>query len=112
MQAQFAIFIVTMVFIIIFEIGVRVVGGFGEFLKDSSVSTDYFITYLVLHILVALASVIGWIIMMIKSYSSYKEDKFNSPFFKTHRKYSKILFLGITLTAYSGIGIYVMLFLM
>ena len=112
MQAQFAIFIITMVFIVIFEIGVRVVGGFGEFLKDSSVSTDYFITYLIIHILIALASVVGWIIMMIKSYSSYKQDKFNSPFFKTHKKYSKILFVGITLTAYSGIGIYIMLFLM
>jgi len=112
MQAQFAIFIITLVFIVIFEIGVRIVGGFGGFLNDSSVSKDYFITFLVLHILVALASVVGWIIMMIKSYNSYKQDKFNSPFFKTHKKYSKILFVGISLTAYSGIGIYIMLFLM
>lgn len=112
MQAQLGIFIITMVVIVIFEIGVRVVGGFGEFLKDSSVSTEYFITYLIIHILIALASVVGWIVMMIKSYNSYKQDKFNSPFFKTHKKYAKLLFVGITLTAYSGVGIYIMLFLM
>jgi putative membrane protein len=111
-KAQFSIFIISLIVILIFEIGVRVVGGFDVFLKESSVSNDYFITYLIIHIIIALVSVIGWVITMIKSYIAYKKDGFNSVYFKTHSKYSKLLFIGLTLTAYSGIGIYLMLFLM
>lgn len=110
MKSQLAIFALTMVMVVVFEIGVRVMGGFNTFLEHSSVNHTFFIIYLILHVLIALTSVVGWVAMLIKSYSAYKEDGVNSPFFKTHKKYAKLLFIGLTVTAYSGAGIYFMLF--
>ena len=111
LKSQMAIFVFSMLIIVIFEIGVRVIGGFGEFLKDSSIPYNFFIIFLILHIIIAIISVIGWIAMIIKSYTLYKQDGFNSEFFKTHKNYSKLLFIGITITSYSGVGIYIILFL-
>ena len=112
LKSQLAIFVFTILMIVVFEVGIRVMGGFGEFLKDSSVSYGFFIIYLITHILIAIMSVISWIAILIKSYLVYKENGFKSDFFKIHKKYSKLIFLGLTITAYSGVGIYYMLFLM
>jgi putative membrane protein len=111
MISQISVFALTMVMVVIFEIGVRFIGGFSEFLKLSSVSENFFLIYLALHVIIALISVVSWILMLIMGYSNYKDGGFESSYFQKHKIRAKFLFLGLTLTAYSGSGIYYMLFL-
>ncbi len=108
---QLGLFFLTLAVIIFFEIGIRWIGGFKEFLDQSSISHEFFISYLSVHIFIALISVVGWVIILIKSHLSSKRNNFDSPFFKKHKFYGRLLILGLTLTAYSGAGIYAMLFL-
>ncbi|NOQ31591.1 MAG: DUF420 domain-containing protein [Helicobacteraceae bacterium] len=112
MQSQLAIFIFTMMMIVVFEVGVRVIGGFKEFLEHSSVSQSYFVIYLIIHVMIAIASVVGWVWLIFKSHHAFKTNGFKDEFFKIHPPAGKLVFIGLTLTAYSGVGMYYMLFVL
>ena len=83
-RSQMVILFLTIVMVIIFELGVRISGGFIEYIKFSAISYDFFLIYLAVHILVALMSVGGWIYLMITSYKTY--TKFGSDGMKQHRR--------------------------
>ena len=68
-RSQMFIFVLSMVMVVIFEIGVRVDGGFNAYMQESSLSYNGVLVYLVVHILIALLTVVAWGITI---YSSYK----------------------------------------
>lgn len=109
MQAQIAVLIVTLVMVVVFEIGVRVSGGFLEYAKESSYSFDFLLTFLIVHVLIAIAAVIGWIYLVVSTYKAYKVD--DKVAMKRHKKMGRAIFLALTITSIMGLMFYKFLFL-
>ena len=99
---QIFIFAFTVIVFTYFEIGVRMAGGFNVLMDGSSVSHNYAFFVLVLHIIIATITLILWFTALIRV------KKFLSQ--RTHKKLGRILFLGIVLTSFSGIWVYLLLF--
>lgn len=108
-RSQMAILGLTVVMVIIFELGVRITGGFIEYVKLSPLSYDFLLIFLAVHILIALLSVGGWIYLMITSYRTYLEH--GKEGMGKHRRMGKWIFAAMTLTSVMGCSIYLFLFL-
>lgn len=109
--AQSMILSITVVMVLIFEIGVRLTGGFTQYVKSSSISYDFLVIFLILHIIVAICSLAGWFYQVIRSYKSYKATATITDV-PNHKKVGKILFLALTLNSIMGVSIYFFLFVM
>ena len=109
--SQIAILGVTMAMVVLFEVGVRYMGGFMEFIKESSINHTFFYTFLIIHILIALVMVVSWLILISRSYKAYKKEGKDAKFFKQHRIFARWVFLGISITSIMGCMIYGFLFL-
>ncbi len=109
-KSQMVILLLTIVMVLIFEIGVRISGGFIEYVKLSPVSYDFLVLFLIIHILVAFLAVSGWIYLIITSYKTYQRE--GKAGMIKHRKMGKWTFASLTLTSVMGCSIYVFLFLM
>lgn len=108
-KSQMVILLLTVVMVLIFEIGVRISGGFVEYVKMSPISYDFLLLFLVIHILIALLAVGGWIYLIITSYRTYKLEGIGG--MQKHRRIGKWIFAALTLTSVMGCSIYVFLFL-
>lgn len=111
MISQIGIFILTMLFVVFFEVSIRIYGGFSVFLEDSNTDKEFFLIALIAHIIIAIISLISWSTLNIKTYLAFKKDGFDSPIFKSHRSKAILVFLGMTITSYSGTWMYYLLFL-
>ncbi|MDD2370251.1 MAG: DUF420 domain-containing protein [Sulfuricurvum sp.] len=107
-QSQFIILAITLVMVIIFEIGVRVTGGFVEYAKESPISYDFLLMFLVVHIFIAIMAVGGWIYLIIASYKSYRDGTLENS--AKHRKMGRWIFVALTITSIMGCSIYLFLF--
>ncbi|WP_310439670.1 DUF420 domain-containing protein [Sulfuricurvum sp.] len=107
-QSQFFILAMTIGMVLIFEIGVRLSGGFVEYAKQSPLSYDFLLLFLVIHILIALMAVGGWIYLIISTYKSYQNGTIENS--TKHRKIGKWIFGALTLTSLMGCSIYLFLF--
>lgn len=106
-RAQGLLFGVTMVMVIVFEIGVRVSGGFVAYSEHSSVPFLPLTTLLLVHILIALFAVALWAWLLIDSFRCFQKEAAVSP---KHRRYGKVVYAGMTVTSFLGVLIYVLLF--
>ena len=111
-QSQIAIFIMTMVMVIIFEIGVRVDGGFNVYMQESSLSYTGVLIYLIVHILIALLMVVAWGITIYSSYKAFREEGIGSDYFREHKKRARWVFLAIVITSIMGTSMYPILFIL
>lgn len=109
-KSQISILVLTVVMVLIFETGVRISGGFVEYVKMSPISYDFLLIFLTVHILVALLAVAGWIYLIITSYKTYQREGREG--MGKHRKMGKWIFAALTLTSIMGCSIYVFLFLL
>lgn len=107
-QSQFVILAVTIVMVLIFEIGVRLTGGFVEYAKQSPLSFDFLLVFLVVHIFIALMAVGGWIYLIIATYKAYQNGILEKS--AQHRKMGKWIFGALTLTSIMGCSLYLFLF--
>ena len=98
---------VTLVVVVIFEIGVRIDGGFLEYSKNSNISYDFLLTFLIIHILIAIAAISGWLFLFISSYKQYKTNTLNVTF---HKKIGKAIFIALSISSIMGVCIYFFLF--
>jgi len=110
--SQALILSITLLVVIIFEIGVRVSGGFLEYSKDTSISYTFMLTFLIIHIIIAIASISGWLYLFITSYLAYKKDKFRTIQSSKHKKIGKAIFFSLTISSLMGICIYIFLFVL
>ncbi len=111
-KSQVAVLALTLVMVVVFEVGVRISGGFTEFLKHSSINKYFFFAFLIVHILIALAAVAGWIYLVIASWITYKREGAQAVYFQKHRIIGKWIFAALTLTSIMGCMIYLFLFIM
>jgi putative membrane protein len=108
-RSQMVILALTMVMVVIFELGVRISGGFVEYVKMSSVSYDFLLIFLAVHILIALFAVGGWIYLIVTSYKTYMREGREA--MGKHRRMGKWIFGALTITSIMGCSIYLFLFL-
>lgn len=107
-RSQMIILVITIVMVLIFEIGVRISGGFVEYVKMSPISYDFLLLFLLVHIFIALMAVGGWIYLIITSYKAYKRA--GRIGFNNHKRIGKWIFAALTLTSIMGCSIYLFLF--
>jgi len=109
--SQSAIFIMTMVMVVFFEIGVRIDGGFNAFMQESTFSYEAVLVYLIIHILFALMSMIAWGITIYSSYKAFRTEGINTLYFKHHKKRARWVFLAIVINSILGVSMYPILFM-
>lgn len=100
--SQIFIFAFAVIVLVYFEAGVRVGGGFNNFMEGSAVSYNYAFFVLMLHIAISIVTVIIWGISLIRV----------KRFLATgvHKALGRISFVGIVFTSLSGIWVYLLLF--
>jgi len=109
-SVQKLLFVVSVIVVGFFEVGVRMEGGYKNLMEGSSVSHNYLVYVLIFHIIISVITLILW----IKTLYAAKRDKkqsmlpgFNS---KSHAQDGKRTFIGIILTMLTGAWVYYLLF--
>lgn len=111
LRMQLATLLTTLFFVLFFEVGVRFDGGFSRYAAHSSIPFDLLLSYLVVHIIIAVITISGWIYLVIASLKAYKQEGVQAPFFKMHKRMGKQIFFALLLTSAMGVGFYLMLFM-
>ena len=99
---QRVLFLVSVVVLTYFETGVRMVGGFETFMKESGVEHDYAFIVLIVHITISVITLIIWFTTLLMAKKQLKLNK--------HKQAGKLTFLGVTLTSLTGIWVYLLMF--
>ena len=98
------VYVLTILVLGYFEYGVRFGGGFESFSKGSDVSHSYLLIVLVSHIFVSVVTILLW------SYTLFIASKQSRVNARAHKKLGIRTFYGIVLTSFSGIWVYMLLF--
>lgn len=110
--SQSVILFTTILMILVFEIGVRVTGGFSLFVKQSSISYDFLLIFLIVHIVIAISSLSGWLYQFIISYRAYKKNNMSLFQSNKHKRIGRYIFLALCLNSMMGVSIYIFLFIL
>ncbi|CAA6827205.1 MAG: Unknown protein [uncultured Sulfurovum sp.] len=110
-RSQSVIFIVSVIVVSYFEYGVRAGGGFEKFMEGSNTSHNYALYVLIFHIAVALISLIIWIKTIWSARKAEKNATLPGSSSLAHKKAGQLTFLGIFMTSFTGIWVYVLLFI-
>ena len=100
-RMNLGIYLMTLAIVVLFEVGVRISGGFAYFMQDSNAGYAFMLTFLLFHILVAFISVVAYTLLIYKTVT--KLDN--------HRKFGILVYLGMTVTSITGVMIYYFLFI-
>ena len=107
---QNIIFIFAIVVVGYFELGVRIGGGFDAFMSDSDVSYTYALVVLILHIIIATLMLFYWTVTIFTGNIHFKKGLIPGRASSFHRKVAVKTFMGIIFTSFSGIWVYLLLF--
>ena len=108
-KMQLSTFLLTLVMVVVFEIGVRFLDGYSVFIQNANINETFMGIFLLIHILIALVSVVAWSILV---YSAIKEFKLGAtPFVKSHKKLGMCVYAGMSITSFMGVLIYYFLFI-
>ncbi len=101
-----SIYIVTLLVVVLFEVGVRFSGGFEVFMKHSNADYTYMIIFLLVHIIVAIISVVLYSIII---YNAVRDMNKESEYI-SHKRLGVIVYIGMSITSIMGALIYYYLF--
>ena len=110
MISQNLIFIVSLIVIVYFELGVRIGGGFDAFVSETGVSPTYALVVLVLHIFIAIMTLYFWILTLLRANYSYAKQSLPGRGSNSHKLVAIKTMIGIILTSLTGIWVYLLLF--
>ncbi len=110
MLLQNVIFVFSVVVIAYFELGVRIGGGFKAFFVDSGVSHTYASVVLGTHILIATITLFYWVLIMIRVNYEFAKKLIPGRNSNAHKILAIKTFTGILFTSFSGIWVYLLLF--
>ncbi len=99
---QWILFVVSTAVVIYFEYGVRVGGGFDYFMEGSTVEWNYALVVLMVHIFIATLTMLLWFRTVFKAKKHLELG--------IHISEGKKTFLGVILTSFSGIWVYLLMF--
>lgn len=108
--SQSIIFVVSVIVVSYFEYGVRAGGGFEKFMEGSNTSHNYAFYVLIFHIAVALISLVVWIKTIWSARKATKAGTLPGKASSEHKKAGQLTFIGIFMTSFTGIWVYVLLF--
>jgi putative membrane protein len=108
---QTVIFVIAVIVVGYFEYGVRAGGGFNGFMKDSSVSHNYAFYVLIFHIIVAVIGFVIWTHTLVTARKDSKNKALPGLYSATHKKAGRRAFMWIVATAFTGIWVYILLFI-
>ncbi len=108
--SQSIIFVVSVIVVSYFEYGVRAGGGFEKFMEESNTSHNYALYVLLFHIAIAVISLVIWIKTIWSARKYAKAGTLPGASSLAHKKAGQLTFIGIFLTAFTGIWVYVLLF--
>ncbi len=111
-QAHIVVYALTIAVVILFEVGVRFSGGFTEFIKESPVNPTFFVTFLIVHIVIALLAIGAWTYQVTVSFKAYKHGQLTGKRAQRHRLIGKLIYAGMLITVLMGGSIYYFLFIM
>ncbi len=100
----------TLIFVIYFEIMVRLNGGFLAYVEDSLFSYKFLIIYLFIHIIIAFSSFAGWIYLYVSSIKAYSKKSKTIFDKKMHKRIGISIFIALTINSIMGILLYFFLF--
>jgi len=107
---QNIIFVVSVIVVGYFEYGVRIGGGFDAFIKGSGVSHTYVSIVLGVHVFIAVLTLIYWSSTIIKANYQFSQKLIPGQKSNAHKILALKTFLGIVFTSFSGIWVYLLLF--
>ncbi|NKQ41284.1 MAG: DUF420 domain-containing protein [Sulfurovum sp.] len=107
---QAFLFLVTVIVVIWFEIGVKNVGGFTHLIDGSMATMAIKRIILISHIAISVVATIYWGKVIVQAYINYRNGSLPGGFTLKHARQMHLVLLGIALTALSGIAVYIMLF--
>ncbi|WP_072679731.1 DUF420 domain-containing protein [Arcobacter sp. LA11] len=100
----------TLLFVLYFEIMIRIYGGFLDFANDSFVPYPFLLGFLIFHIILASISLGGWIYLYISSLKAINKKSPNSFNKIKHKKIGISIFIALTVSSITGLFIYIFLF--
>ena len=99
---QVFIFAFSVIVLFYFEYGVRVAGGFNAFMQESSVAHNYAFFVLILHIVISILTLIIWASTIFRAKKQLQKS--------SHKKAGFITFVGVIATSFSGVWVYLLMF--
>jgi len=109
-SVQKLLFIVTVIVVAFFEYGVRVAGGYKNLMEGSSVGHNYFIYVLIFHIIIAVVTLVLWVMTLVFAKRYKKQHTLPGLYSRSHKKDGQRTFIGIILTMLTGGWVYALLF--
>jgi len=106
---QTIILVISVLVVGYFEYGVRIGGGYEAFAKGTSVSHNYLLIVLIIHIIISIFTLGIWTSTVIRAHKDY-EQGLPGPYSRSHKKAGLRTFIGIVLTSLTGIWVYLLLF--
>lgn len=100
---QIFIFVFSVIVLSYFEYGVRLGGGFKNFMENTTVAHDYVFIVLMLHIAISIITLFLWITTLVMIKNLLLTNK--------HKRMGKAIFTGVLLTSLTGIWVYMLLFI-
>jgi putative membrane protein len=107
---QNVIFLVSVIVLGYFEGGVRSSGGFDAFIIGSGVSHTYASVVMLVHIFIATATLFYWVQTLYTANRDFRKKMLPGRSSNRHKILALKTFLGIIFTSFSGIWVYLLLF--
>jgi len=99
---QGILYIVSVIVVLYFEYGVRVGGGFDFFMQDSGVGFTYALAVLIVHIIISIITLFIWTRTIVMSRKHLERN--------IHKSEGRKTFVGVVLTSFTGIWVYMLMF--
>lgn len=104
--SQLFLYLFTLLMVVVFEVGMRLDGGFLAYIDESSSYFIPFVLFLALHIIIATLFIILWSYQLILSIKSYRM-KMPMP---RHKEIGKWIVISMVISTLMGGAIYLFLF--
>jgi len=109
-KIQKILFTICIIAVIMLEIQIRISGGSGSLVQDSSyIDTTFFKVVLTGHIIGSILTYIVWGILLFKSKNRYKKGNLPGGFSKTHKRMGYITVIGLFYTAITSLAVFIMM---
>jgi len=109
-SVQKLLFVVSVIVVAFFEIGVRMEGGYKNLMEGSSVSHDYLLYVLIFHIIISVITLILWVKTLLGAKRYKRQATLPGLYSQAHKKDGQYTFIGIILTMLTGAWVYALLF--
>jgi putative membrane protein len=101
-QLQWVLYLISVVVVTYFEIGVRIVGGFAKFMEGSGVEHNYALIVLIFHIAISVSTLIVWTTTLVMAKKQLQLNK--------HKRAGYLTFFGVIMTSLTGAWVYMLMF--